>query len=69
MYGASVEKDFQHIKFENEQLQRRLETLRMLETEHEGQVTSRRSFGHIFGWLATRPVLRVPFGRSPLASS
>lgn len=69
MYGPFIESQFQHIEFENEQLKRRLETLRLLETEHESQARPRRSLARIFGWLAPRPELRIPFGRSPLTPS
>jgi hypothetical protein len=69
MFGPFIETQFQHIEFENELLNRRLETLRLFETEHESQARPRRSLARIFGRLAPRPELRAPFGRSPLAPS
>lgn len=69
MYGASVEKDFQHIKFENERMMRKLEMMRLLETDHEPQAPSRRLLAHMFGLLAPRPKLQNPPDRSPIASS
>ncbi len=65
MYGASIEKDFQHIAFENEQLKRKMATRSLLEAERQQQ-RPRRSVVDIFGRLAARLDLRTPVGRSPV---
>jgi hypothetical protein len=70
MYGASIETDFQHIEFEHEQLQRRLELRRLLETgEHHPAQRPRRSLAHLFGRLVPRLDLRRATGRSPVVPS
>jgi hypothetical protein len=70
MYGAAIETDFQHIAFENEQLKRKLETRRLLETgEQPSQKRPRRSLVHVFGRLVPRLDLRIPIGRSPITPS
>jgi hypothetical protein len=70
MYGASIETDFQHIEFENEHMQRRLEIRRLLETgEQRPQPRPRRSLVHMFGRLVPRFDLRGTAGRSPVVPS
>ena len=67
MYGASIETDFQHIEFENEQLKRRLEMWRLLETgEQRPQQRPRRSLVNTFGRLVSRLDRRASVGRSPV---
>jgi hypothetical protein len=68
MYGASIEKDVQHIAFEQQQLKRRLEMQRLLDDEQIDQ-RSRRSLVDIFGRFTPRLALRTPAGRSPVTPS
>jgi hypothetical protein len=69
MYGASIEKDFQHSRFENEKRKRRLETRSLLETEEQRQQRPRRSLVAIFGRFAPQLHLHAPAGRSPVTPS
>ena len=64
MYGASIEKDFQHTKFEREQLKRNLEARSLLETGKRHQQRSLRSLLSIFGRIAPQFGLRPLAGRS-----
>jgi hypothetical protein len=68
MYGPSIEKDFQHVRFENEQLKRTKATRRLLD---DGQQVhrQRRSLVDIFERFAPRLTLRTPAGRSPVTPS
>jgi hypothetical protein len=69
MYGASIEKDFQHITLENEQSKRTLETRRLLEGDWQHQARPRRSLVEIFGRFLPRLDQRIPAGRSQVTSS
>jgi hypothetical protein len=69
MYGASIEKDFQHITFENEQLKRKLEMRQLLEANQPQRQRPRRSLAAIFGRLTPRIEVRAPGRRSPVAPS
>ena len=70
MYGAAIETELQHIAFQNEQLKRKLETRRLLETgEQPLQNRPRRALVHFFGRLVPRLDLRIPIGRSPITPS
>ena len=62
MYGASIETDFQHIAFENEQLKRKLETRRLIDAECRTQVSRRRSLAEIFGRIVSELYPRVRGG-------
>ncbi len=67
MYGASIETDFQHIEFENEQLKRRLEVRRLFEAgEQQPQQRSRHSLVRILGGFVSPFDLRAPASRSPV---
>ena len=65
MYGASIELDFPHIAFEQEQLRRTFEMQRLFEANQPQVQRPRRSLADIFGRLTPRFSLRTPGRRSP----
>lgn len=69
MYGASIEQDFPHIAFEQEQLRRQFELHRLFEANQPQPQRARRSLADILGQLASRIDVRIPGKRSPVAQS
>ena len=69
MFGGSIEQDFPHIAFEQEQLRRTFELQRMFDASQPPVQRSQRSFGDIFGRLTPRFSLRTPGRRSPFTPS
>jgi hypothetical protein len=69
MYGASIELDFPHIAFEQEQLRRKFEMHRLFEANQPQVQRPRRSLATIFGRLAPRIEVRSPGRRSPVIPS
>ena len=65
MYGGSIEQDFPHIAFEQEQLRRTFEMQRLFEANQPQVQRPRRSLADIFGRLTPRFSLRTPGRRSP----
>jgi hypothetical protein len=49
MHGPHIEQQFQHFAFEHEQLQRKMATRRLFETEQLHQERPRRSLVDLFG--------------------
>jgi hypothetical protein len=68
MYGGSIEQDFPHIAFEQEQLRHKFEMQRLFEANQPRQLRPRRSLAAIFGRLTPRFVVRTPGRRSPTTS-
>jgi hypothetical protein len=69
MYGGSIEQDFPHIAFEQEQLRRTFEMQRLFEANRPQVQRPRRSLADIFGRLTPRFSLRTPGRRSPVTPS
>ena len=66
MYGPQIEKQFQHVTFENEQQKRKLEVRRMLDTEQPHQTRSPRSLADMFKRFVSGIDRRTPVRRSPV---
>ena len=69
MYGASIERDFPHIAYEQEQLRRKLEMRRMFEADQPQQQRPRRSLAAIFGRITPRIDVRTPGRQSSVIPS
>jgi hypothetical protein len=69
MYGGSIEQDFPHIAFEQEQLRHTFEMQRLFEASKPQPQRSRRSLATIFARLAPRFDVRIAGKRSPITPS
>jgi hypothetical protein len=69
MYGASIEQDFPHIAYEQEQLRRKFELQRLFDANQPPVQRPRRSFGAIVGQFASRLSLRSSGRRSSATQS
>lgn len=69
MYGGSIEQDFPHIAFEQEQLRHKFEMQRLFEADRPQPQRTRRSLAAIFGRLAPRFDMRTRVRRSPVTPS
>lgn len=69
MYGASIEKDFQHGEFETQQLQRKMAARRQFDVGQQYRERSRRSLVDLFGQFVDRLDPRVPTQRSTVTPS
>jgi hypothetical protein len=69
MYGGSIEQDFPHIAFEQEQLRHKFEMQRLFEANQPQRPRRRRSLAAIFGRLTPRFDVRTPSERSPVTPS
>src|SRR5690349_3654810 len=69
MYGASIELDFPHIAFEQEQLRREFEMRRLFDANQPQAQRPRRSVADIFGRLTPRFTLRSLDRPSPVSLS
>ena len=69
MYGGSIEQDFPHIAFEQEQLRHKFEMQRLFEANQPQPQRTRRSLATIFARLIPRFDVRTPGRRSPVTPS
>lgn len=69
MFGPSVERDFPHIAYEQDQLRRKFELQRQFDANQPPVQRPRRSLADIFGRLIPRLSLRSSGRRSPVSQS
>ena len=69
MYGGSIEQDFPHIAFEQEQLRHKFEMRRLFEANQPRRPRPRRSLAAFFGRLTPRFDVRPPGRRSSVTPS
>lgn len=69
MYGASIEQDFPHIAFEQEQLKRKLEVQRLIDANQPRPQHPRRSLAAIFGRITPQLDTRAMGKQSPVVPS
>jgi thiosulfate dehydrogenase [quinone] large subunit len=69
MFGPSVERDFPHIAYEQDQLRRKFELQRLFDANQPQVQRPRRSIADIFGRLTPRCTLRSSDRRAPVSLS